>query len=137
MTASLDRHRQQIRFPEFGETQLDLLVFTGSPMGKGPLQGLENCLREIPAPRLRPAWCWSSAGDRASRRVEPRNWNTDKEGEMKCLGNQICGHFAVPWPHPLLLQCRRSWTPNLGEALSTTGQGYVHLFPELVSLGIR
>ncbi|XP_049636364.1 protein KRBA1 [Suncus etruscus] len=52
----------------------------GSPMGKGPLQGLENCLREIPVPRFRPAWCWSSAGDRAPRRVEPRNWNTDKEG---------------------------------------------------------
>ncbi|KAL4669967.1 hypothetical protein H8959_008521 [Pygathrix nigripes] len=52
----------------------------GSPPGSSPLQGLENCLKEIPVPVLRPAWPCSSAADRGLRRVEPRNWTADKEG---------------------------------------------------------
>ncbi|XP_054985751.1 protein KRBA1 [Sorex araneus] len=52
----------------------------GSPVGSSPLQGLENCLRDIPAPRLRPAWSWSSAADRAPRRAESRTWGADREG---------------------------------------------------------
>ncbi|XP_020934374.1 protein KRBA1 isoform X5 [Sus scrofa] len=52
----------------------------GSPVGSSPLQGLENCLREIPTPRLQPAWSWSPAGDRGPRRGEPRNWTADTEG---------------------------------------------------------
>uniref|UniRef100_A0A671EET2 KRAB-A domain containing 1 n=1 Tax=Rhinolophus ferrumequinum TaxID=59479 RepID=A0A671EET2_RHIFE len=52
----------------------------GGPVGSSPLQGLENCLREIPVPRSQPAWSWSSAGDRGPRRAEPKNWTADKEG---------------------------------------------------------
>ncbi|XP_016050956.1 PREDICTED: protein KRBA1 isoform X2 [Miniopterus natalensis] len=52
----------------------------GIPVGSAPLQGLENCLREIPVPRLQPAWSWSSAGYREPRRVEPKSWTADKEG---------------------------------------------------------
>ncbi|XP_074171265.1 protein KRBA1 isoform X4 [Rhinolophus sinicus] len=52
----------------------------GGPVGSSPLQGLENCLREIPVPRSQPAWSWSSAGDRVPRRAEPKNWTADKEG---------------------------------------------------------
>ncbi|CAI9160843.1 unnamed protein product [Rangifer tarandus platyrhynchus] len=52
----------------------------GSPMGGSPLQGLENCLREIPAPRPQPAWPCSSAGDGGPRRAEPRNWVAGTEG---------------------------------------------------------
>ncbi|XP_012891825.1 PREDICTED: protein KRBA1 [Dipodomys ordii] len=48
--------------------------------GSSPLQSLENCLREIPVPRLQPAWSSSSAVDRGLRRTEPRNWTADKEG---------------------------------------------------------
>ncbi|KAM7121486.1 protein KRBA1 isoform 4-T4 [Molossus nigricans] len=52
----------------------------GTPVGSAPLQGLENCLREISVPRSQPAWSWSSAGDREPRRVEPKAWTADKEG---------------------------------------------------------
>ncbi|XP_030164568.1 protein KRBA1 isoform X1 [Lynx canadensis] len=52
----------------------------GSPVGSSPLQGLENCLREIPVPRPQSASSWSSAGDRGPQRAEPKNWTTDKEG---------------------------------------------------------
>ncbi|XP_066118661.1 protein KRBA1 isoform X10 [Saccopteryx bilineata] len=52
----------------------------GIPVRTAPLQGLENCLREIPMPRSQPAWSWSSAGDREPWRVEPKNWRADKEG---------------------------------------------------------
>ncbi|XP_006072293.3 protein KRBA1 isoform X5 [Bubalus bubalis] len=52
----------------------------GSPVGSSPLQGLENCLREIPEPRLQPAWPCSSAGDGGPRRAEPRNWAAGMEG---------------------------------------------------------
>ncbi|XP_011913021.1 PREDICTED: protein KRBA1 isoform X12 [Cercocebus atys] len=71
----------------------------GSPPGSSPLQGLENCLKEIPVPVLRPAWPCSSAADRGPRRVEPRNWTADKEGlraeawESACLGH---GRGEVP-----------------------------------------
>ncbi|XP_051692951.2 protein KRBA1 isoform X10 [Oryctolagus cuniculus] len=52
----------------------------GSPLGSSPLQGLENCLKEIPVPRPQPAWPCSSAADRGPRRMELRNWAADKEG---------------------------------------------------------
>uniref|UniRef100_M3Y5V3 KRAB-A domain containing 1 n=1 Tax=Mustela putorius furo TaxID=9669 RepID=M3Y5V3_MUSPF len=52
----------------------------GSPVGSSPLQGLENCLREIPLLRPQSASSWSSAGDRAPQRGEPKNWTADKEG---------------------------------------------------------
>ncbi|KAJ1063497.1 hypothetical protein K5549_021888 [Capra hircus] len=52
----------------------------GSPVGSSPLQGLENCLREIPAPWLQPAWPCSSAGDGGPRRAEPRNSAAGTEG---------------------------------------------------------
>ncbi|XP_053409382.1 protein KRBA1 isoform X4 [Nycticebus coucang] len=52
----------------------------GSPAGSSPLQGLENCLKEIPVPRLQPAWSCSSAADVGSRRAEPGSWTADKEG---------------------------------------------------------
>uniref|UniRef100_A0A8C7A7I5 KRAB-A domain containing 1 n=2 Tax=Neovison vison TaxID=452646 RepID=A0A8C7A7I5_NEOVI len=52
----------------------------GSPVGSSPLQGLENCLREIPLLRPQSASSWSSAGDRALQRGEPKNWTADKEG---------------------------------------------------------
>ena len=51
-------------------------------MGSSPLQGLENCLREIPAPRPQPAWPCSSAGDGGPRRAEPRNWVAGSEGNV-------------------------------------------------------
>ncbi|XP_027394492.1 protein KRBA1 isoform X4 [Bos indicus x Bos taurus] len=54
----------------------------GSPVGSSPLQGLENCLREIPEPRLQPAWPCSSAGDGGPRRAEPRNWAAGMEGNV-------------------------------------------------------
>lgn len=66
-------------------------------MGSSPLQGLENCLREIPVPRSQPAWSWSSAGDRVPRRAEPKNWTADKEGKVqlpRCLG---VGKALVSW----------------------------------------
>ncbi|XP_058283803.1 protein KRBA1 isoform X13 [Hylobates moloch] len=52
----------------------------GSPAGSSPLQGLENCLKEIRVPALQPAWPCSSAADKGPRRAEPRNWTADKEG---------------------------------------------------------
>ncbi|XP_057405925.1 protein KRBA1 isoform X11 [Balaenoptera acutorostrata] len=52
----------------------------GSPVGSSPLQGLENCLREIPAPGPQPTWSCSSAGHRGPWRVEPKNWTAGMEG---------------------------------------------------------
>lgn len=52
----------------------------GYPPGNSPLQGLENCLREIPVPRPQAAWPCPSAADRGLKRTEPRNWATDREG---------------------------------------------------------
>ncbi|XP_030682179.1 protein KRBA1 isoform X6 [Nomascus leucogenys] len=51
-----------------------------SPAGSSPLQGLENCLKEMRVPALQPAWPCSSAADKGPRRAEPRNWTADKEG---------------------------------------------------------
>ncbi|XP_054420470.1 protein KRBA1 [Pteronotus mesoamericanus] len=55
----------------------------GIPVGSAPLQGLENCLREIPVPKSQPAWPWSSAGDREPRRMEPKTWTADKEAGLR------------------------------------------------------
>lgn len=55
-------------------------------MGSSPLQGLENCLREIPVPGPQPAWSWSSAGDRGPRRAEAKNWTADTEGKARLPG---------------------------------------------------
>ncbi|XP_030615591.1 protein KRBA1 isoform X8 [Delphinapterus leucas] len=55
-------------------------VFTGSLEGSSPLQGLENCLREMPAPGPQPTWPCSSAGHRGPWRVEPKNWTAGMEG---------------------------------------------------------
>ncbi|XP_058537396.1 protein KRBA1 isoform X3 [Ochotona princeps] len=51
----------------------------GSPPGSSPLQSLENCLREIPVPKPQLAWPCSSAADRGPRRMDLKNWATDKE----------------------------------------------------------
>ncbi|XP_036614983.1 protein KRBA1 isoform X1 [Trichosurus vulpecula] len=54
-----------------------------SPVGSSPLQGLENCLKEISANRphlSQPASLLAPAGDGISRRVETRSWISDKEG---------------------------------------------------------
>ncbi|CAH7160799.1 Krba1 [Phodopus roborovskii] len=52
----------------------------GYPPGNSPLQGLENCLREIPIPRPQAAWPCSLAADRGLKKTEPRNWTADREG---------------------------------------------------------
>ncbi|XP_026957352.1 protein KRBA1 isoform X1 [Sagmatias obliquidens] len=52
----------------------------GSREGSSPLQGLENCLREMPAPGPQPTWPCSSAGHRGPRRVESKNWTAGVEG---------------------------------------------------------
>ncbi|ERE66860.1 protein KRBA1 [Cricetulus griseus] len=52
----------------------------GYPPGNSPLQGLENCLREIPIPRPQAAWPCSLAADKVLKRTEPRNWTADREG---------------------------------------------------------
>uniref|UniRef100_A0A8D2B193 KRAB-A domain containing 1 n=2 Tax=Sciurus vulgaris TaxID=55149 RepID=A0A8D2B193_SCIVU len=69
----------------------------GQRLGKGclpgssPLQGLENCLKELPVPGQRPAWSCSSAANKEPRRAEPKNWMAYKEGlrdeasESSCL----------------------------------------------------
>ncbi|XP_004465225.1 protein KRBA1 isoform X5 [Dasypus novemcinctus] len=63
----------------------------GSPFGSSPLQGLENCLKEIPGPRPQPAWSWSLAADGGLRRGEPRNWTVDKEG----LSGESCEPYYL------------------------------------------
>ncbi|XP_036891450.1 protein KRBA1 isoform X2 [Sturnira hondurensis] len=74
----------------------------GISVGSAPLQGLENCLREIPVPRSQPAWSWSSAGDREPRRMEPKSWTADKEGLRieACEPVNLRGDAAPrsPWP---------------------------------------
>uniref|UniRef100_A0A8C0DHX8 KRAB-A domain containing 1 n=1 Tax=Balaenoptera musculus TaxID=9771 RepID=A0A8C0DHX8_BALMU len=50
------------------------------PVGSSPLQGLENCLREIPAPGPQPTWSCFLAGHRGPWRVEPKNWTAGMEG---------------------------------------------------------
>lgn len=69
-----------------GHLKPECWSFTGSPVGSSPLQDLENCLREIPVPRTRPACSWSLAGDRGPRSAEPKNWTADKEGKHSRLG---------------------------------------------------
>ncbi|KAL6074768.1 hypothetical protein STEG23_019074, partial [Scotinomys teguina] len=65
----------------------------GQRLGKGylpgnsPLQGLENCLREIPIPRPQAAWPCSLAAERGLKRTEPRNWTADREGPR----GEACG----------------------------------------------
>ncbi|XP_074125644.1 LOW QUALITY PROTEIN: protein KRBA1 [Sminthopsis crassicaudata] len=54
-----------------------------SPIGSSPLQGLENCLKEISTNRphlSQPAPLLVPAGYGISARVEPRSWTTPKEG---------------------------------------------------------
>ncbi|XP_010617464.1 protein KRBA1 isoform X7 [Fukomys damarensis] len=63
----------------------------GCPPGSSPLQGLENCLREIPMPRLQPAQPCFSAEDRGLRRAESRNWMAYKEG----LRSEACEPFHL------------------------------------------
>lgn len=68
-------------------------------MGSSPLQGLENCLREIPVPRSQPAWSWSSAGERGPQRMEPKNWIADKEGKARLPRCLRAGKVLLGW-HP-------------------------------------
>ncbi|EHA98277.1 Protein KRBA1 [Heterocephalus glaber] len=73
--------------------------------GSSPLQGLENCLREISRPRPQPAQPCFSAADRRLRRAEARNWMAYKEG----LRGEACepahlgqGGREVPTQSPCL-----------------------------------
>ncbi|XP_027622467.1 protein KRBA1 [Tupaia chinensis] len=52
----------------------------GSSVGSSPLQGLENCLKEISMPRPRTPWACSSAAARTPRRVESGDCMADREG---------------------------------------------------------
>ncbi|XP_077853792.1 protein KRBA1 isoform X28 [Macaca mulatta] len=96
----------------------------GSPPGSSPLQGLENCLKEIPVPVLRPAWPCSSAADRGPRRVEPRNWTADKEGPapkpspLHCLESALRGILPV---RPLRFTCVAGPSPSPGSSSSFSG----------------
>ncbi|XP_055962759.1 protein KRBA1 [Sorex fumeus] len=92
----------------------------GSPVGSSPLQGLENCLRDIPAPRLRPAWSWSSAAaDRAPRRAEPRNWGADREGARGEAGE--AAHLAQRARDPPPRSLRPASPPALVPACCPRG----------------
>ncbi|XP_044534392.1 protein KRBA1 [Gracilinanus agilis] len=55
-----------------------------SPLGSSPLQGLENCLKEISTSRPHLSQTASSlltsGGDGILRRADPRSWASDKEG---------------------------------------------------------
>uniref|UniRef100_A0A2I3S9K2 KRAB-A domain containing 1 n=1 Tax=Pan troglodytes TaxID=9598 RepID=A0A2I3S9K2_PANTR len=87
----------------------------GSPPGSSPLQGLENCLKEIPMPALRPAWPCSSAADRGPRRAEPRNWTADKEGNSGCRGpgcRQGCSEDALDSLQHTCCHCLRFHHPK-------------------------
>ncbi|XP_043821438.1 protein KRBA1 isoform X2 [Dromiciops gliroides] len=74
-----------------------------SPVESSPLQGLENCLKEISTnrPHLnQPASLLASAGDGMSRRVEPRSWTSDKEGLGSESNDSFCptqGGKEVPF----------------------------------------
>ncbi|XP_057160451.1 protein KRBA1 [Ursus arctos] len=87
----------------------------GSPVGSSPLQGLENCLREIPVLRPQSASSWSSAGDRGPQRAEPKNWMADKEGAatklspLHCLENSLKG--ILPG-RPLRFACLAGPSPS-------------------------
>ncbi|XP_072508478.1 protein KRBA1 isoform X3 [Notamacropus eugenii] len=92
-----------------------------SPVGSSPLQGLENCLKEISANRThlgQPASLLAPAGDGISSRAEPRNWILDKKG----LGSE---------PHDSLCSRQgRKEAPseglNLGNPQSRVCSSFVH-----------
>ncbi|XP_054349989.1 protein KRBA1 isoform X13 [Pongo pygmaeus] len=98
----------------------------GSPPGSSPLQGLENCLKEIPVPVLRPAWPCSSAADRGPRRAEPRNWTADKEGSapkpspLHCLESALRGILPV---RPLRFACVAGPSPSPSPGSSSSFSG--------------
>ncbi|XP_054215220.1 protein KRBA1 isoform X10 [Homo sapiens] len=98
----------------------------GSPPGSSPLQGLENCLKEIPVPVLRPAWPCSSAADRGPRRAEPRNWTADKEGSapkpspLHCLESALRGILPV---RPLRFACVGGPSPSPSPGSSSSFSG--------------
>ncbi|XP_063564909.1 protein KRBA1 isoform X7 [Gorilla gorilla gorilla] len=98
----------------------------GSPPGSSPLQGLENCLKEIPVPALRPAWPCSSAADRGPRRAEPRNWTADKEGSapkpspLHCLESALRGILPV---RPLRFACVAGPSPSPSPGSSSSFSG--------------
>ncbi|XP_062955223.1 protein KRBA1 isoform X2 [Cynocephalus volans] len=108
----------------------------GSPAGSSPLQGLENCLKEIPVPRLQPAWSCSSAVDRGPKRAEPRNWVADKEG----LRGEACkpahlgqGRAEVP-PRSLPLASPQAFSAGFVPACRQRQRGFQdHEAPRLGS----
>ncbi|XP_048642691.1 protein KRBA1 isoform X6 [Marmota marmota marmota] len=85
--------------------------------GSSPLQGLENCLKELPVPRQQPARACFSAADREPRRVEPKNWMAYKEGlrgeasESSCLrqgGEVPAGSLHLTSPQAFTSSCIRT-----------------------------
>ncbi|KAM5255355.1 protein KRBA1-like [Ctenodactylus gundi] len=115
----------------------------GYPPGNSPLQGLENCLREIPLPRLQPARVCPSAADRGPWRVEPRSWVAHKEGAaatpspLHCLESSLREILPV---RPLHFACLASPGPSLGpspgssSSLSSSDGEDPRLEPELWQL---
>ncbi|XP_029777691.1 protein KRBA1 isoform X10 [Suricata suricatta] len=98
----------------------------GSPVGSSPLQGLENCLREIPVPRPQSASSWSSAGDRGPQRVEPKSWTADKEGTAVslCPAPQLeTRPLAGPCPPLESAHGPLSWKPGVSEESRGLGPG--------------
>uniref|UniRef100_A0A2I3G3K4 KRAB-A domain containing 1 n=1 Tax=Nomascus leucogenys TaxID=61853 RepID=A0A2I3G3K4_NOMLE len=97
-----------------------------SPAGSSPLQGLENCLKEIRVPALQPAWPCSSAADKGPRRAEPRNWTADKEGSapkpspLHCLESALRGILPV---RPLHFACVAGPSPNPSPGSSSSFSG--------------
>ncbi|XP_078199642.1 protein KRBA1 isoform X20 [Callithrix jacchus] len=95
----------------------------GSPPGSSPLQGLENCLKEIAVPAPWPAWPCSSAADRGPRRAEPRTWTADKEGPapkpspLHCLESALRGILPV---RPLRFACVAGTSPSPGSSSSSS-----------------
>ncbi|KAG8508986.1 Protein KRBA1, partial [Galemys pyrenaicus] len=105
----------------------------GSPVGSSPLQGLENCLREIPVPRPRPAWPWSSSGDGGPQRTEPSSRRPDKEGlasrpsPLRCLESSLRG--ILPG-RPLRFACLAGPSPSPGSSSSFSSSEGDELRPE-------
>ncbi|XP_017376431.1 protein KRBA1 isoform X6 [Cebus imitator] len=98
----------------------------GSPPGSSPLQGLENCLKEIAVPVPWPAWPCSSAADRGPRRAEPRTWTADKEGPapkpspLHCLESALRGILPV---RPLRFACVAGTSPSPSPGSSSSFSG--------------
>ncbi|XP_032100987.1 protein KRBA1 isoform X6 [Sapajus apella] len=98
----------------------------GSPPGSSPLQGLENCLKEIAVPVPWPAWPCSSAADRGPRRAEPRPWTADKEGPapkpspLHCLESALRGILPV---RPLRFACVAGTSPSPSPGSSSSFSG--------------